>query len=90
MPEPIEQKYSSAYYAYKSPDYHYVIFQGIRSRHSSQDEALQLCEQLNERYGLPHVNVYKSSMFGDIKLRQKKNQRREKEKCFVNYLLSAP
>lgn len=62
-----EQKYESAYYCwncgYGSNVEHYVMFRGIRTRHATRDEALQICERINEQHGLPHVNVYKSSTF---------------------------
>jgi len=62
MNKPLEQKYESAYYLHIR-DEHYVMFDGIRTRHATQDEALRICEEINDRYGLPHVNVYKSSTF---------------------------
>lgn len=63
QPTPLVQKYPSAYYAYIGTSEHYVMFEGIRTRQSSKDDALRVCEGLNERYGLPHVNVDKSSTF---------------------------
>ena len=67
QPTPLVQKYKSAYYAYIGTDVHYVMFGGIRTRYASKDEALQICESTNDRHGLPHVNVYKSSTFNQTR-----------------------
>lgn len=67
MLEPLVQKYPSAYYAHVGNNEHHVMFQGVRTRHSTMDEALQICENINDQQGLPHVNVYKSSTFNQRK-----------------------
>jgi len=63
MLKPLDQKYKSAYYQWIGSDAHYAMFDGIRTRCGTMDDALQLCEKLNDKYGLPHINVYKSSTF---------------------------
>jgi hypothetical protein len=63
MLQPLVQKYPSAYYAYVGVDTHYVMFEGIRTRHATKDEALRICEETNARHGLPDVNVDKSSQY---------------------------
>lgn len=72
MSKTFKQKSESAYYCwipgYGSEVEHYVMFRGIRTRHATEDEALRICEKTNDRYGLPHVNVYKSSTFTEGKL----------------------
>lgn len=57
------QKYPSAYYAAGPLGEHYVMYNKIRTRYGSQDEALKVCEDTNEKYGLPNINVYRSSYF---------------------------
>lgn len=66
MLQPLVQKYPSAYYTYLR-DAHYVMFEGIRTRYETQDEALAICEASNDRHGLPHINVYRSSKFNQRK-----------------------
>jgi len=39
------------------------MFEGIRTRHDSKDEALRICEETNARHGLPNINVDKSSQY---------------------------
>lgn len=63
MLQPLVQKYPSAYYAYVGTDKHYVMFEGIRTRHGTKDDALRVCEGINARHGLPDVNVDKSSQY---------------------------
>ena len=59
----MEQKYKSAYYTWVD-NAHYCMFEGIRSRHESRDEACRVCEVINKQHNLPNVNVYKSASFG--------------------------
>lgn len=68
--EPLVQKHRSAYYAYSkdgATEYHYVMFGGVRTRHSSADEALAICEGINQENDLPHVNAVRSSTFNQRK-----------------------
>jgi hypothetical protein len=67
MLQPLVQKYPAAYYCHVGANEHYVMFEGIRTRHGTMDEALQVCEGINERKGLPHINVHKSSTFNQRK-----------------------
>ena len=62
LPEPLKQKYKSAYYCFCN-DTHYVMFDAVRIRYDTKDIALQVCEGINNRRGLPHINVEKSSIF---------------------------
>lgn len=64
---PLEQKYKSAYYTHVGSTEHYMMFEGIRTRHSSEDEALRLCEETNRRHNLPNINVRRSSSFNTQK-----------------------
>lgn len=56
----MNQKYKSAYYCYIGANEHYAMFEGIRSRHGSREEACRVCENINKANGLLNVNVYKS------------------------------
>jgi len=60
---PLVQKYKSAYYTCVGNDRHYMMFDGIRTQHSTKDEALMLCERTKALHDLPNVNVDKSSTF---------------------------
>lgn len=68
-PQPLVQKYKSAYYCsmHGAEVEHYVMFEGVRTRHSSMDEALQVCEEINRQRGLPNITVYRSSTFNTLK-----------------------
>ena len=55
----MNQKYPSAYYCWiQHPGCereHYMMFEGIRSRHSSKEEVIGLCMKINKEHGLPNV-----------------------------------
>ena len=55
------QKYPSAYYCYiQHPGCeceHYMMFEGIRTRHSTKGEVIELCKKINAEHGLPNVTL---------------------------------
>ena len=58
---PLEQKYKSAYYCWVSrPGYpmeHYMMFMGIRTRHSTKEEVIDLCKKINAENNLPNITL---------------------------------
>lgn len=60
--QPFIQRYKSAYYCYIGNE-HYVMFDAVRVRYDTKDQALQVCEGINNRRGLPHINRERSSTF---------------------------
>lgn len=59
--EALVQKYKSAYYCYiQTPGYpteHYMMFEGIRSRHETMAEVIALCRKINAEHKLPNVTL---------------------------------
>lgn len=57
----LTQKYTSAYYCYiQRPGCdteHYMMSSGIRSRHGSKEEVIELCKRYNALHNLPNVTL---------------------------------
>jgi hypothetical protein len=57
----MEQKYTSAYYCWIQHRgcevEHYMMFQGVRTRHSTKEEVIELCKKTNAEHGLPNVTL---------------------------------
>jgi len=55
------QKYPAAYYCYiQHPGCeceHYMMFKGIRTRHSTKEEVIALCKKINSERNLPNVTL---------------------------------
>ena len=57
----LTQKYPSAYYCYVpqigAPTIHYMMCEGIRTRHSTKEEVIELCKKYNAEHNLPNVTL---------------------------------
>ena len=58
---PLVQKYKSAYYCSIQhagyPTEHYMMADGIRTRHSTKEEIIVLCKKYNKERNLPNVTL---------------------------------
>jgi len=50
------QKYPSAYYCHIGTE-HYMMCEGIRSRHVTKEEVIGLCKKYNAEHNLPNVTL---------------------------------
>lgn len=58
VPNALIQKWHSAYYCWvnhPSGIEHYMMSDGIKTRHSSKDEVIKLCNSYNAKHGLPTI-----------------------------------
>ena len=55
------QKYPSAYYCYRQypgyPSEHYMMCEGIQTRHSTKEEVIELCKKYNAKHNLPNITL---------------------------------